>query len=122
VYQTITGSIAQSVGVSPQRNGEINVDEKTATESSPQEARLRGCPPTKRGGLRRPYLSACLAKKFWKNAKQEVAVNTIEENYQAEGVKVGRIFPRSNEGKLLCRRELGEFESQDVVMLCEYLS
>ncbi len=33
-----------------------------------------------------------------------------------------RIFPRSNEGKLLCRRELGEFESQDVVMLCEYLS
>jgi len=63
-----------------------------------------------------------LAKKFWKNAKQEVAVNTIEENYQAEGVKVGRIFPRSNEGKLLCRRELGEFESQDVVMLCEYLS
>jgi hypothetical protein len=33
-----------------------------------------------------------------------------------------RIFPRSNEGKLLCRRELGEFGSQDVVMLCEYLS
>src|SRR5579875_1967008 len=33
-----------------------------------------------------------------------------------------RIFPRSNEGKLLCRRELGEFESQDVVMLFEYLS
>src|SRR5579883_2235403 len=35
---------------------------------------------------------------------------------------LGRIFPRSNEGKLLCRRELGEFGSQDVVMLCEYLS
>jgi len=89
VYQTIIGSIAQSVGVSPQRNGEINVDEKTATESSPQKARLRGCPPTERGGLRSPYLSACLAKKFWENVKQEVAVNTIEENYQAEGVKVG---------------------------------
>jgi len=42
------------------------------------------------------------------------------EDFPMQGF--GRIFPRSNEGKLLCPRELREFWGQDVVMLFEYLS
>ncbi|HZT35134.1 MAG TPA: hypothetical protein VFA15_04375 [Nitrososphaera sp.] len=40
LHSTISGRV-------PQRNGEINVDEKTATESWPQKARLREKTSTK---------------------------------------------------------------------------